>query len=123
MIQDIPTKDLIDELQRRRAEIDAALEGRLTWESRTHPVLATVASQWGLSAGRLFQKSRELRITEARQSAMVILREKGETYQTIADLFGMNHGTVIHAVSTHEKRMSDRLFASRFHAAKKLIDP
>ena len=116
MISEIPTESLIAELRRRRALIDAALN------TRTHQhLISVVAGQWGISPDSLFTKSRARKITEARQSVMVILREKGETFQAIGDLFHMDYGTAIHAVSTHQKRMNNRHFAARFNASEKLI--
>jgi chromosomal replication initiation ATPase DnaA len=113
----VPCHLLIAELERRRTEIDSALESRAAWTEREQPLLQAVAAEWGLSAGSLFRRTRQLRVTEARQACMVILREKGATLQDIAHLFGMDHSTVLHACKSHERRMTDGHFAMKFHAA------
>lgn len=117
MLQSVPMDHLIAELERRRQQIDHALEARLAWQTRDQPLLAIVARHWGISSGRMFQKTRERRITDARQACMVILRNQGRVFTEVAQMFSMDYTTVMHAVATHENRMTDPIFASRFHAA------
>ena len=121
-LKKVPTETLVSELERRRRVIDHALESKMAWEKREGKILSVIANQWGISSGRLFEKSRAIQVTEARQAAMVIFRELELMSSTeIASIFGMDHSTVLHAVNTHEKRMSNDRFATRYEQVKAAV--
>ena len=99
----IPTDDLIAELEHRRRKISDCLESRE--DKDLERVVHAVCQSWGIATHSLFDQSRSNVICQPRQAAMFILRKSYSwTFQAIGHAFGLNHGTVIHAVTTHQAR-------------------
>ena len=72
-------------------------------------IQASVASYYGLSVSELVSSTRTAKVAWARQVAIHLARQHTPaSLHSIADAFGRNHATVIHAC----KRVSDRLAQS-----------
>lgn len=85
-------------------------------------ILTAVASAWQGDENEIRHCiCREPYILHPRQAAMVIMRRRGMSGSFIARFFGMDHGSVIHAVKSHHIRMSDECFARRFRTAERLF--
>lgn len=63
-------------------------------------IIDDVAAILNVPVPEIISRRRTDRIAWARQVAMFFMRESGMTFQAIADLFGKDHGTVIHACHT-----------------------
>lgn len=113
----IPLESLIAEIERRQQLIARCQDSRAAWAERDGPILHAAANAFGLSAGKLFLKSRVRAIVAARYTAMTLLRLNRASYPEIAAIFGMHYASVMHAVKTHPDRMLDPWFAKRFTAA------
>lgn len=88
----------------------------------TGTILAAVADAWEGDPSEIrHYVCREPYVLHPRQAAMVIMRRHGMSGSSVARFFGMDHGSVIHAVKTHESRMADERFARRFRTAERLV--
>ncbi len=116
-LEAIPLEDLLAELRRRREAIEAAeLEAglRQEWQRLTR----SVAEAFGLPPAALWRPGRQEKTTQARQAAMVMMREHlGMTLEAIGEVFGKDHGTVIHALQTHESRLTQPRYRVAYQAA------
>lgn len=63
-----------------------------------------VSAATGVSVDDLLGRGRRRKITQARQLAMFIAREKGAAYSAIARVFGRDHTTIIHGVRAEAAR-------------------
>ena len=63
-----------------------------------------VSAATGVSVEDLLGRGRRREITQARQLAMFIAREKGAAYSVIARVFGRDHTTIIHGVRAEAAR-------------------
>ena len=112
LLDHVPLEDLVAEIHRRRRLID-----RVEPPSRpeTHHVLSAVAKVFSVSIDDLFASTRKNRIVEPRQCAMYLLRDiYGYTYAEAAGVFGLDHGTAMHACRGHEARVdTDPAYATK----------
>ena len=111
----VPTDALVAELARRRAMIERVLQGGT--DPEVVGVVRAVADAWGLHPTRLFRRGRSQPAAEARQAAMVLLRERGMAFSAIGAAFHLDHGTAMHAVRTQPARLADEGYARKFAAA------
>jgi chromosomal replication initiation ATPase DnaA len=104
----VPEAALVAELRRRRD----ACSG--------HRMVAAVADAWRVGAEEVLRlRTRQREVTDARQAAMVLLREvECWSYPRIGTHFGMDHSTALHAVRSHARRMRDAEFSRRYEAAR-----
>jgi chromosomal replication initiation ATPase DnaA len=106
----VPEEHFRKEARRRARAAKEKLAGR---------ILAAAAAAWeGDESEIRHYICREPYILHPRQAAMVIMRRQGMSGSSIARFFGMDHGSVIHAVKTHHTRMADEIFARRFRSAE-----
>lgn len=61
-------------------------------------VVATAASLFQVPAKRLLERNRRADVTSARYVAAWILRRRRWPYTKIAELFGLDHSTIIHGL-------------------------
>lgn len=120
-LTEVPTKELIAELQRRQKEASEAIANMRT-SKRTRAAVAAViqavCKEWRISVEDLFSPGRPKRVTDPRQAAMHLMREHlFMAFERVGAVFGKDHGTVIHACNTHEGRMTDPKFSRRYKAA------
>lgn len=121
-IDKIPTEVLIGELRRRREDIEQALSAEDPISSEAGRVLLAVSAAWDCPVCRLFRRDRTEAVTVPRQAAMVLLRDvAGLTFARIAEIFGKDHATAMHALSTQPGRLLDPDYARRFHAARAIL--
>ncbi len=60
---------------------------------------------------KLYKKSRKREIVNKRMFIFSMLRNEGMTFQQIADLFNLNHATVIHGINRFKDLKSTRDFS------------
>jgi|TARA_R110000803_G_C11937311_1_gene316129 hypothetical protein len=69
---------------------------------RMQVLQSTICNQYNISAAQLHSGSRKSEIVSAKRMLFFFARKHfKKTYQNIADMFGMNHASVIH----HERKM------------------
>jgi hypothetical protein len=61
-------------------------------------VLETAATLFSVPPGRLRERNRRTDVTSARYVAAWVLRRHRWVYPKIAELFGLNHATIIHGI-------------------------
>ncbi len=122
LLETVPTDELIAELERRRRRINDCLESRE--DKDLNRVVHAVAESWGIATDSLFEQSRANVVCQPRQAAMFILRSSFKwTYHAIGHAFGLDHGTVIYAVTSHKPRMANNpAFAHRFKTASDTLN-
>lgn len=98
-LEEIPLPALLAELERRRQEIGTALS-RCT--ERYLPELRAVAEAWGLPVDELFAPIRDYTRSRARWTVFALLREQELKLTRIAEIFGMDHTTVLYGLRTLE---------------------
>ncbi len=113
----IPLEDLLSEIRRRRElieSVEAEAETRDQWRA----VARAVAKAFNVPPASLWRQDRKVVTTQARQAAMVLMREKlGMTLQAIAEVFRKDHGTVVHAIQTQSARMLENKYRLAFQTA------
>lgn len=63
------------------------------------PIIAAVADEYGVSADDIFSRCKLRKASDARQMAMLILRDRANLKVTeIASILGRNHSTVVFAI-------------------------
>lgn len=98
------TQELIEELEKRRDEIDTALF------SHKPDLVARVIS----AACKAFEVPKEVVLANnksmvninPRWAVMNILRASGFSYPEIASVFKMDHGSVMYAITKHKDRLA-----------------
>lgn len=69
-------------------------------------ILCAVSARHGIMPPtRLLTRSKRPRMVRARDEAIWLLRQRGDTLQAIGAEFGMHHTSVRFAVLRHERRM------------------
>lgn len=111
-LESVPLADLLAEVARRRKKLSGMIDRidasvAITTDSEAEKAIVAAAKAWRISTEAIVSQSRTARISEARMAVMTHLRGKGMSLQEVADVFGKDHGTVIHAIKTISARVKD----------------
>jgi chromosomal replication initiation ATPase DnaA len=128
-LADIPLEDLLAEVRTRRAallaklsQIDESLGNRL--EVDVTRAMEAAAQVWGIAVNLLAKAGRSKAVADARQAAMMWLRQQGWTLIEIGVAFGgRDHCTVRHAVKAVKDKLTvDEDFLAKWLAFRSLLE-
>jgi len=101
-LSEIPTNELIAELEKRRARLTAVL-GNEPLRDDVDRVLSAVCRVYGIHREALVQQSRVLVRVLPRWMAMTLFRELGWSCVETANALGVHHTTVIYGLKQSRK--------------------
>lgn len=120
-LEDVPLEVLIGELKRRKNLIDQAVDSPGLSEraaSDVEVVIKAVCDQWGITKEELLSNELTKAITDPRQASMVIMRcHLSMTFKAIGAVLNKDYSTVIYARQTHDDRMADPIYSTRYTRA------
>jgi len=87
-------------------------------------VVKAVGLVYAVSPREVLGRRRFANLSEARQCAMTLLRNRGYTFESIGRAFKRDHGTVLHASRKIQDRIEvDRKFRARWEAISNQLNP
>lgn len=83
-----------------------------------------VAETWGITVHALRSECRKQQLAQPRFALCRLLRERGLSMPAIGSVMKRDHTTCLHALRRAAELLeNDKVWAARYHAAKRLLEP
>jgi chromosomal replication initiation ATPase DnaA len=122
MDKQIPPSEIIECYERYKG---MTLENSIEKSLPPEIIIIRVANYYGITSTRLLGKCRKREIAEPRQQAIYFIKQKNKSMslQKVADIFGINHATVIHSIKVVEMlKENNKEYKERFEKLTEIVN-